>query len=97
MVYNLLKSGGTLAMFMARTDEKTPSGALYDAIEKVYDEYINIETKFTCRFNYDNVFNYSFVDYNYHDWKKSKVYTAEEYVEYLASTQIEHITITGTI
>ena len=92
-VYNLLKSGGTFAMFMTRTDEKAPNGALYDAIQKVYDEHFHVETKYTCRLNYDNVVNYGFVDYNYRDWKRTKVYTAEEYVEYLASTQVEHITL----
>lgn len=80
-------------MFMTRTDEKTSNGALYDAIQKVYDEHFHVETKYTCRLNYDNVINYGFVDYNYRDWKKTRVYTAEEYVEYLASTQVEHITL----
>ncbi len=92
-VYNLLKSGGTLAMFMTRTDEKTPNGALYKAMQKVYDEYFHVETKYTCRLNYDNVVNYGFIDYNYRDWKRSRVYTAEEYIEYLSSAQVEHITL----
>ncbi|SHL44712.1 hypothetical protein SAMN02745136_04922 [Anaerocolumna jejuensis DSM 15929] len=92
-VNELLKSGGTLAMFMTRTDEKTPNGALYDAIQKVYDEHFQVETKYTCRLDYDNVVNYGFVDYNYSDWKRTRVYTAEEYIEYLASTQVEHITL----
>lgn len=92
-VYNLLKSGGTLAMFMTCTDEKTSNGALYDAIQKVYDEHFHVETKYSCRLNYDNVVNYGFVDYNYRDWKRTRVYTAEEYIEYLASTQVEHITL----
>lgn len=92
-VYSLLKSGGTLAMFMTRTDEKTSNIALYDAIEKVYDEYFHVQTKYTCKLNYNNVVNYGFVDYNYRDWKKARVYTADEYIQYLASTQAEHITL----
>ncbi|MEY8354754.1 class I SAM-dependent methyltransferase [Lachnospiraceae bacterium 54-53] len=91
--FDLLKSGGTLAMFMTYTDEKTPNGALYDAIQKVYDEYFHVETKYTCRLNYDNAVNYGFVDFNYCDWKQTRVYTADEYAEYLASTQVEHITL----
>lgn len=91
--YRLLKSGGTLAMFMTRTDEKTPNGALYDAIEKVYEKHFHVETKYTCRLNYDHVVNYGFVDYNYRDWKRTRVYNAEEYIEYLAATQVEHITL----
>ncbi len=91
--YNLLKSGGTLAMFMTRTDEKTPNGALYNVIQKVYDEHFHVETKYTCRLNYDNVVNYGFINFNYRDWKRATVYTADEYVEYLAATQVEHITL----
>lgn len=92
-VYDLLKSGGTLAMFMTYTDEKTPNLVLFEEIQKVYDEHFHVETKYTCKMNYDNVVNYGFVDYNYRDWKRTRVYTAEEYVEYLAGTQVEHITL----
>lgn len=92
-IYHLLKPGGTLAMFMTRTDEKTPNGPLYDQIEKVYDEYFHVDTRYTCKLNYNNAVNYGFVDFHYLDWKKSRVYTADEYAEYLASTQVEHITL----
>ena len=37
--------------------------------------------------------NYGFIDYNYRDWKSTRAYNADEYVEYLASTQVEHITL----
>lgn len=92
-VYDLLKSGGTLAMFMTRTEEKTSNGALYDEIQKVYEEHFHVETKYTCRLNYEHAVNYGFVDFHYCDWKRKRVYTAEEYVEYLAGTQVEHITL----
>lgn len=92
-VHGLLKSGGTLAMFMTRTDEKTPNGALYDEIQKVYAEHFHVETKYTCKLNYEHAVNYGFVDFNYRDWKEARVYTADQYVEYLASTQVEHITL----
>lgn len=92
-VYDLLKSGGTLAMFMTRTDEKTPNGVLYDEIQKVYAEHFQVETKYTCKLNYEHAVNYGFVDFNYRDWKETRVYTADQYIEYLASTQVEHITL----
>ncbi|WP_312433522.1 class I SAM-dependent methyltransferase [Lacrimispora sp.] len=92
-VYNLLKSGGTLAMFMTYTDEKSSNVALYDTIQKVYDKHFHVETKYTCRLDYDNVVNHGFVDFKFRDWKRTRVYTAEEYIEYLASTQVEHITL----
>lgn len=66
---------------------------MYDAIQKVYAEHFHVETKYTCRLKYDSVVNYGFIDYNYRDWKITLVYTAEEYTEYLASTQVEHITL----
>ena len=47
----------------------------------------------TCSLNYDNVVNYGFVDLNYRDWKKTRIYNADEYVEYLSGTQVEHITL----
>lgn len=92
-VFNLLKNGGMLAMFMTRTDLKTPNGMLYDEIQKVYDEHFHVDTLYNCKLNYENVVNYGFIDFNYRDWKETKIYTADEYVEYLASTQIGHITL----
>lgn len=92
-IFGLLKSGGTLAMFMTRTDEKTPNGVLYDEIQKVYDEHFYVDALYKCKMKYENVVNYGFVDFNYRDWKETKIYTADEYVEYLASTQIGHITL----
>lgn len=92
-VYRLLKSGGTLAMFMTRTDEKTPNGALYDAIQAVYDAHFHVETKYACRLDYDRVVHYGFGPCRYRDWKRSKAYTADEYVAYLAGTQVEAITL----
>lgn len=91
--FDLLKPGGTFAMFMTRTDEKTPNGTLYDEIEKVYKAHFHVETKYACRLNYDHVINYGFVDYNYRDWKRQRVYDAEQYIAYLAATQVEHITL----
>lgn len=91
-VYNLLKTGGTLAMFMTRTDEKTSNMALSDEIQKVYDEHFHIEQEYTCRLNYDNVIKYGFVDYNYRDWKKTRVLNADEYINYIG-TSCGHITL----
>lgn len=92
-IYTLLKNGGTLAMFMTRTDEKTSNEDLYDKIQSVYKEHFYVETKYTCKLDYNNVVNYGFVDFNYRDWKKTRVYNADEYVEYSAGTKVEHITL----
>lgn len=92
-IYALLKSGGTLAMFMTRSDEKSANEELYSLIQEIYQKHFHVETKYTCRLNYNNVVNYGFDDCNYHEWKKVRVLNADEYVEYLSSTQVEHITL----
>ena len=92
-VFGLLKSGGTLVMFMTRTDEKTPNGALYDEIQQVYDAHFYVDASYHCRMNYENAVNYGFTNFRYRDWKENVVYTADEYVAYLAATQIGHITL----
>lgn len=92
-VYDLLKSGGTLAMFMTRTDERTPNEALYHSMQEVYEKYFFPETKYTCRLDYENAVNYGFIDFNYRDWNKVREYNADEYVKYLSSTQVSHLTL----
>lgn len=92
-VYDLLNAGGTFAMFMTYSDEKSGNEALYEKIQKVYDTYFYVETKYTNKLNYENVLNYGFIDLNYYEWKKERVLSADEYVDYLAGTQVEHITL----
>lgn len=92
-VFSLLHSGGTLAMFMTRTDEKTPNGPLYDAIQRVYDEHFHVKTRYTCKMDYRHAVNYGFQDFHYQDWRQTRIYNAQEYADYLAATQVEHITL----
>lgn len=77
-VYDLLKRGGTLAMFMTYSDEKSANEKLYNQIQEVYQKHFHVETKYTCRLNYDNAINYGFADVHYHDWKKVRVLNADE-------------------
>lgn len=91
--YELLKPGGVLAMFMTRTDYRTPNPALYDAIQRVYDAHFHVDEHYTCHLDYERAVNYGFEDFHYTEWKQRCVYTAQQYVEYLAATQIEHITL----
>ncbi|MDD3242247.1 MAG: class I SAM-dependent methyltransferase [Eubacteriales bacterium] len=91
--FRLLKSGGALAMFMTRTDDRSANPELYEAIERVYEAHFHVETKYTCKLDYTNAVNYGFTDFHYQDWKNVRIYTAEEYVQYLAATQVEHITL----
>lgn len=91
--YELLKPGGALAMFMTRTDDKTPNPKLYDAIQRVYDAHFRVDTRYTCHLDYERAVNYGFEDFHYTDWKQSCTYSAQQYVEYLAATQVEHVTL----
>ena len=37
-VYSILKSNGTLSMFMTHTDYKTPNDSLYEKIQQIYSD-----------------------------------------------------------
>ncbi|WP_077534434.1 class I SAM-dependent methyltransferase [Massiliimalia massiliensis] len=91
-IYSLLKSGGMLAMFMTLTDEKTANDMLYGEIQKVYDEYFHVETRYNCKLNYENALNYGFIDLSFRQWKQRRIYNADEYINYLG-THVEHITL----
>lgn len=51
-VYNILKSNGTLAMFMTHTDYKTPNESLYEKIQQIYSQFFKPEIPYTQKFNY---------------------------------------------
>lgn len=89
-VFSLLKSGGTFAMFMTRTDYKTPNAALYDKIQEVYAEYFFPEIPYTCKLVYENVVNYGFTNYSYREYKSTRELYSEDYTS-LISTHADHI------
>lgn len=91
-VYNLLKPGGILAMFMTRSDEKNSNEELKNKIDEVYKDYYFVKQKYSCKMNYSNVVNYGFVNYKYQEWKKVRMLNADEYISYI-STHCEHITL----
>lgn len=91
-VYNLLKPGGILAMFMTRSDEKSSNEELRSRIDQVYKEYFFTEQRYNCKMIYNNVVNYGFVNYKYQEWKKVRTLNADEYILYI-STHCDHITL----
>lgn len=91
-VFDMLKPGGFLAMFMTRSDEKSANEELYQAMEQVYKEYFHVRRRYTCQLEYKNAKKYGFEDYGYYEWKKERVLTSEEYISY-SSTHCEHITL----
>lgn len=91
-VYNLLKSNGTFAMMLTRTDYKSPNEALYSKIQEVYDKYFHPETNYTCSLAYNNVEHYGFVDFECRHYHKTRVYNADEYVSYIR-IHADHLTL----
>lgn len=91
-VYDILKSGGTFAMMMTRTDYKSPNEALYYRIEDVYDKYFHPETQYTCKLAYSNVVNYGFIGFECRNYHKTREFNADEFVSYIG-THADHITL----
>ena len=90
--FNLLKSGGTFAMMLMTGEYKTPNEALYNAIEKVYDQYFRPETLYTQKLDYNNVVNYGFVDFERREYYSKREFNADDYVSYLG-THCDHIVL----
>lgn len=81
-IYNILKSNGTLAMFMTHTDYKSSNEALYQKIQEVYDKYFKPETPYTQHLEYKNVINYGFTDFECRHYHTVREYSADEFVSW---------------
>jgi len=91
-VYDILKSNGTFAMMLTRTDRKSADGALYQKIQEVYDKYFHPENIYICNEKYSNVENYGFIDVECRHYHKTRELNADDYVS-LISTHADHITL----
>jgi cyclopropane fatty-acyl-phospholipid synthase-like methyltransferase len=91
-VYHLLKSGGTFAMMMTRTDYQTPNEDLYAKIQEVYRKYFYPNQKYTCSLAYSNVDQHGFVDFSCREYHKTRELTADEFVLY-TGTHCDHIVL----
>lgn len=90
--YALLKSNGTFAMMMTRTDFKTPNEALYQKIQEVYDKHFKPETEYTCSLAYENAANYGFVDFECRHYYKTREYEADDFISWTI-IQAPHLTL----
>lgn len=81
-IYNILKSNGTLAMFMTHTDYKNSNEALYNKIQEAYAKYFIPETPYTKHLEYKNVINYGFTDFECRHYHKVREYNADEFVSW---------------
>lgn len=93
---DILKKGGTFAMFMMRPDKRPGGGytdePLYSKIQEVYDTYFHPTIEYTCNLNYDARDNYGFIDLDCRYYYKTREYTAEDYVS-LIGTHSDHLTL----
>jgi trans-aconitate methyltransferase len=90
--FSLLKSGGTFAMMLTKSDYKTPNEALYNEIEEVYDQYFRPESLYSQKIDYNNVANYGFVDFQRREYYSKREFNADGYVSYLG-THCDHIVL----
>lgn len=90
--FELLKSGGTLAMFLTRSEYQSSNPDLYDRIQEVYSEYFRPEQNYTCRMVYENVQDYGFLPPERCEYHGQRVFTADEYAAFSA-THCDHIVL----
>lgn len=81
--YDILKSNGTLAMFMTHTDYTSSNGPLYQRIQAVYDTYFKPETPYTRHLEYKNAVNYGFIDFERREYYETIEYSADDYVSHI--------------
>lgn len=90
--FDLLKSGGTFAMMLTKSDYRTPNEALYNAIEEAYVQYFRPETLYSQKLTYNNVVNYGFVDLECREYYNKREFNADDFVSYL-ETNCDHIAL----
>lgn len=94
--FDILKSGGTFAMFMMRPDPRPGGGytdePLYSKIQEVYAQHFRPETEYTCNLDYDARERYGFTDLECRHYCKTREYSADDYVS-LIGTHSDHLTL----
>lgn len=91
----LLKPGGVLAMMLLHGDYKTPNEELYAEIQKQYDRYykpVKLYKDMKEPFDYTHATDYGYVDFERRDFHGTRVFTADEYVQY-CGTHSDHLAI----
>lgn len=91
-VYALLKNGGTLAMMLTSSDEKSENERLYAEIQKAYDLYFHPEINYTQKFTYQNAVSYGFRDLERREYPMRRTLCADDYIAYIG-THCTHITL----
>lgn len=91
--FELLNSGGMLAMMYLQGDYRTPDPELFADIQKVYDRYFIPAKKYGHgKFDYDNAPAYGFTGPETHLFRGRREYDAEGYINYIG-THSDHIVL----
>lgn len=90
--YDILKNNGYFLMFRMIDDNKSANPALYDDIQKVYDEHFVVKIPYTCKFDYLNGEAYGFTYIGREVFLGGRSYDADSYAEYI-QTHADHITL----
>lgn len=91
--FQLLKSGGVLAMILIHADYKTPNEELYNKIQESYAQFFKPEVEYKHGlFTYTNAPNYGYVNFERREFYSRRELTADEYVN-LCCTHCDHIVI----
>ena len=90
--FDMLRSGGYLAMFYLTGDYKTPCPELFDRIQEVYDKYFVTDQPYTQKFDKTCGADYGFDYLGETRFYNKRTYNADDYIEYI-KTHSTHIMI----
>ncbi|MDR3085165.1 MAG: methyltransferase domain-containing protein [Christensenellaceae bacterium] len=94
--FELLKSGGTFAMFLTPPDLRPDGGyidePLNSRIQEVYAEFFHPETNYICSLDYDAREKYGFIDLERREYHTTREFDADSFVAHIA-THSDHITL----
>ncbi len=91
--FDLLRPGGVLAMMLTRSDYRSPDEALYQKIQKVYDELFRPETPYPHGgFRYENAPAYGYTDFQKLEFYGERKMDADTYATF-CGTHCDHIVI----
>lgn len=102
-VYNILKSGGTIALFWNKPEPESSDDLLHLKMQEVYQKYFGQEVVEKAKFERENlqeryaqiigtIERYGFIEAEYRLYKQVREFTADEYVA-LISTYSENIAL----
>ncbi len=91
--FDLLKTGGTLAMMLTRSEYRSENEELYEKIQTLYDRYYKPDIPYMHgKFRYTAAPEYGFSEVKRLEFKGQRVLNADEYVAF-SGTHCDHIVL----